>query len=70
MGWQEEAVREAVMQSPTGQIFRSMLFMRIVPNLRRLSLITPRVRQAFEKLEIIQFEHLDPEQQDRELGLG
>jgi hypothetical protein len=70
MGWREEEVREAVMTSPTGQLFRSMLFMRIVPNLRRLNLITPRVRQAFEKLEIIQFEHLDPEQQDRELGLA
>ncbi len=70
MGWEVEAVRQAVMTSPTGQIFRSMLFMRIVPNLRRLGLITPRVREAFERLEIIQFEHLDPEQQDRELGLA
>jgi hypothetical protein len=70
MGWEIEAVRRAVMESPTGQIFRSMLFMRIVPNLRRLGLITPRVREAFERLEIIQFEHLDPEQQDRELGLA
>ncbi len=70
MGWEIEAVRQAVMTSPTGQLFRSMLFMRIVPNLRRLGLITPRVRDAFERLEIIQFEHLDPEQQDRELGLA
>lgn len=70
MGWEVEAVRRAVMESPTGQLFRSMLFMRIVPNLRRLGLITPRVRSAFERLQIIQFEHLDPEQQDRELGLA
>jgi P-aminobenzoate N-oxygenase AurF len=70
MGWDIEAVRQAVMTSPTGQLFRSMLFMRIVPNLRRLGLITPRVRESFERLEIIQFEHLDPEQQDRELGLA
>ncbi|MBY0399404.1 ferritin-like domain-containing protein [Myxococcota bacterium] len=70
MGWEVEAVRRAVMESPTGQIFRSMLFMRIVPNLRRLGLITPKVRSAFERLQIIQFESLDPEQQDRELGLA
>lgn len=70
MGWEIEAVRRAVMESPTGQLFRSLLFMRIVPNLRRLGLITPRVRTAFERLEIIQFEHLDPEDQDRELGLA
>jgi hypothetical protein len=47
-----------------------MLFMRIVPNLRKLGLITPRVREAFERLDIIKFEHLDTEDQDRELGLA
>jgi len=69
MGWNVEEVQRAILESPTGRMFRSMLFMRIVPNLRRLGLITPRVREAFEQLEIIQFEHLDPEDQDRELGL-
>jgi hypothetical protein len=58
------------MESETGRLFRTMLFMRIVPNLKKLGLITPRVREAFERLEIIQFENLDPEQQDRELGLA
>jgi len=70
MGWNEEEVRKAVLESSSGRMFRSMLFMRIVPNLRKLGLITPRVREAFERLEIIQFEHLDPEAQDRELGLA
>ena len=69
MGWDEEATRQAILESETGRLFRSMLFMRIVPNLKKLGLITPRVREAFERLEIIQFEHLDPEQQDRDLGL-
>jgi hypothetical protein len=70
MGWDEEATRQAIMESETGRLFRTMLFMRIVPNLKKLGLITPRVREAFERLEIIQFENLDPEQQDRELGLA
>jgi hypothetical protein len=70
MGWPVEEVQKSMMESPSGQMFRSMLFMRIVPNLRKLGLITPRVREAFERLEIIQFEHLDPEAQDRELGLA
>lgn len=70
MGWNEEEVRRTVLESSSGRMFRSMLFMRIVPNLRKLGLITPRVREAFERLEIIQFEHLDPEAQDRELGLA
>ncbi len=70
MGWDEEQVRVAVLESKTGQLFRQMLFMRIVPNLKKLGLITPRVREAFVRLNIIQFENLDPEQQDRELGLA
>jgi hypothetical protein len=67
-GWNAAEVEERVLQSPVGQQFRSMLFARVVPNLKRLGLITPRVREAFEKLEIIQFEDVDPEAQDRQLG--
>jgi hypothetical protein len=70
MGWNRKEVEERVLQSPVGQIFRRMLFARVVPNLKRLGLISPRVREAFAKLEIIQFEDHDPEAQDRELGLA
>jgi hypothetical protein len=47
-----------------------MLVARVVPNLKRLGLLTPRVRGSFEKLGIIQFENADPEEQDRQLGLA
>ncbi len=70
MGWNVDEVTKIIMESQPGQIFRSMLFMRIVPNLRQLGLITPRVREAFERLDIIKFENLDTEEQDRELGLA
>ncbi len=70
MGWDVEEVQKATMESESGRLFRAMLFMRIVPNLRKLGLITPRVREAFERLDIIQFEHLDTKDQDRELGLA
>jgi hypothetical protein len=70
MGWNRKEVEQRVMDSPVGQIFRRMLFARVVPNLKRLGLISPRVREAFAKLEIIQFEDHDPEVQDRELGLA
>ena len=70
MGWNVEEVIKVIMESKTGQVFRSMLFMRIVPNLRKLGLITPRVREAFERLDIIKFENLDTDEQDRELGLA
>ena len=68
MGWDEEALKEAVLSSSTGQMFRQMLFMRVVPNLKKLGLLTPRVRKAFQELQIIQFEDYDAEAADRELG--
>ena len=37
--------------------FRQMMFSKIVPNLRRLGLLTPRVREAYAKLDLLQFEH-------------
>ncbi len=70
MGWDRDEVRDVVLGSPLGLAFRQMLFARVVPNLKRLGLISPRVRTAFEKLGIIQFENADPEAQDRELGLA
>jgi hypothetical protein len=47
-----------------------MLFQRVVPNLKRLDLLTPRVRDGFEKLDILKFEGSDPEEQDRALGFS
>jgi hypothetical protein len=37
--------------------FRQMMFSKIVPNLKRLGLLTPRVRDAFDKLDLLRFEH-------------
>jgi hypothetical protein len=70
MGWKRDEVRQVVMSSPIGNAFRRMLFARVVPNLKRLGLISPRVRAAFEELGIIEFEDFDPEEQDRRLGLA
>ncbi len=38
--------------------FRQMLFSKIVPNLKRLGLLTPRVRDYYEKLDLLRFEGL------------
>jgi hypothetical protein len=70
MGWNQEEIKQLVLASPVGQAFRSLLFMRIVPNLKRLGLLTPRVRESFDKLGILQFEDADPEEQDRRLGFA
>jgi hypothetical protein len=69
MGFDRGEVRERILASPIMAAFRSQLFSRVVPNVKRLGLLTPRVRGAFEQLGVIQFEDADPAAQDRLLGL-
>jgi len=38
------------------QMFRKLLFSKIVPNVKRLGLLTPRVRRGFEELGVIEYE--------------
>ena len=42
--------------TPFMRAFRQMLFAKIVPNLRSIGLLTPRIRDAYEKIGILQFE--------------
>jgi len=48
--------------------FRQMLFSKIVPNLRRLGLLTPRVRAEYAKLDLLRFEHLKDSSEDAEVS--
>ena len=48
--------------------FRQMLFSKIVPNLKRLGLLTPRVRAAYEKLDLLRFEHMKDSSEDPEIA--
>lgn len=70
MGFSADEVREVLLQSPILQLFRQQLFSRVVPNLKRLGLLTPYVRRAFEEMRILHFEDLDPNEQDRALGIA
>jgi len=40
-------------------MFRSLLFSKIVPNTKRLGLLTPRVRKGFEELGVLHYESWD-----------
>src|SRR5215510_936065 len=60
MGWPVDEVREIVLHSPQMQEFRKLLFSKIVPNVKRLGLLTPFVRERFEELGILQFENEEP----------
>jgi hypothetical protein len=70
MGLDVEEVREIVLASEVMTMFRRSLFSRIVPNIRKLGLLTPHVRRGFENLAILDFEHHDSEEEDRALGLA
>jgi hypothetical protein len=70
IGFSPSDVREVLLQSPILQLFRQQLFSRVVPNLKRLGLLTPYVRKAFEEMRILHFEDLDPDAADRALGIA
>jgi hypothetical protein len=60
MGWNVPEVSEIVLHSPVMIEFRKLLFSKIVPNVKRLGLLSPWLRERFTELDIIRFEHEEP----------
>ena len=60
LGWPVDEVKQIVLDSPQMKEFRKMLFAKIVPNGKRLGLLTPFVRERFAELDILQFENEEP----------
>lgn len=58
LGMPVEQCMELAMHSPAMIEFRRLLFMRIVPNVKRLGLLTPFLRDRFTDLGILQFEDM------------
>jgi len=56
MGMPVAETHDVMLHSPIMIEFRKLLFSRIVPNIKRLGLLTPYVREGFEKLGILSFE--------------
>ena len=61
MGMPAAECVEIARRSPAMVLFRQVLFSKIVPNCKRLGLLTPRVRANFESLGVAHFEHADPD---------
>ena len=59
MGMPVAECLEVALQSEPMKMFRQMLFSKIVPNVKRLGLLTPRVRKGFEELGVLHFESWD-----------
>ena len=68
MGWDKKIWIPWMDTTPFMQGFRQMLFSKIVPNLKRLGLLTPRVREAYEKIGILQYEHLKDSVEDPDVA--
>ena len=58
LGFPVDECVELALHSATMQEFRRLLFMRIVPNIKRLGLLTPFLRERFAELGILQFEDM------------
>jgi hypothetical protein len=44
-------------RNPIMQMFRQVLFSKIVPNLNKLGLLSPRLRELYQELSVIHWEH-------------
>jgi hypothetical protein len=58
LGWDVRLWTDWASETPFMRGFRQMTFSKIVPNLKRLGLLTPRVRKAYEQMDLLRFEHL------------
>ncbi len=57
MGWDQKTWVDWMTRTPLMRGFRQMMFSKIVPNLKRLGMLTPRVREAYAKLDLLKFEN-------------
>ena len=57
-GWDVEEARQRVMEGFVMSTFRNLLFQRVIPNLKRIGLMTESIRPKFEALGILEFENL------------
>lgn len=57
-GWDVERARRRVLEAEVMEKFRLFLFTRIIPNLKRIGLLTDNVRGKYEALGILQFENM------------
>ncbi|WP_394843817.1 ferritin-like domain-containing protein [Pendulispora brunnea] len=60
LGLPQKECEELSERSEAMQFFRKLLFTKIVPNVKRLGLLTPYVRRGFEELGVIEYESWDP----------
>ena len=55
--WNKEKAEKVSLESFLMQQYRTILFSRIIPNLKKIGLLTDKVRPLFDELGVLQFEH-------------
>jgi hypothetical protein len=60
VGLPQKECEELALRSPLMALFRKLLFSKIVPNVKRLGLLTPAVRKGFEELDVLEYEDWEP----------
>ncbi|MEO8878564.1 MAG: ferritin-like domain-containing protein [Polyangiaceae bacterium] len=56
VGLPKKECEELAEKSELMSLFRKLLFSKIVPNVKKLGLLTPYVRKGFERLDVIEYE--------------
>ena len=56
-GWNVEEAQEVLNQSENARLFNNLLFAKIMPNLKRIGLLTDEVRPKFEALGLLEYEN-------------
>ncbi|MFH1518214.1 MAG: hypothetical protein ABIH17_10100, partial [Pseudomonadota bacterium] len=56
-GFDREEARRMSIDSQSGQAFRNFLFERMIPNLKRVGLLTDSVKPKFEALGVLHYEN-------------
>jgi hypothetical protein len=68
LGWPVDVWVPWAQNTPFMKGFRQMLFSKIVPNLKRLGLLTPRVREMYAGLDLLRFENMKDSVEDPEMA--
>jgi len=58
-GWNVEEAQEVLNQSETSRLFNNLLFSKIMPNLKRIGLLTEKTQEKYEEMDILQFQDLE-----------
>ncbi len=59
MGWDVDETRRFVLKGSVMGTFRNLLFTRIIPNLKKIGLLTESVRPLYDELGILEYEDLE-----------